>query len=48
MNRKVEKAPDPIFFFKRLGNSKKSFVTLALQDIVDEGGLKPKVSVEAV
>jgi hypothetical protein len=31
-----------------LGHSEKSFVALALQDIVNQGGLKLKVSVEAV
>jgi len=34
-------------FAKILGHSEKSFVTLALQDIVNQGGLKLKVSVEA-
>jgi len=34
-------------FAKILGHSEKSFVALALQDIVDQGGLKLKVSVEA-
>lgn len=41
---KVEKAPNPFFV---LGHSEKSFIALALQDIVDQGGLKLKVSVEA-
>jgi len=45
MNRKVEKAPDPFFV---VGHSEKSFVALALPDTVDQGGLKLKVSVEAV
>jgi transcriptional regulator with XRE-family HTH domain len=30
-----------------LGHSEKSFVALALQDIVNQGGLKLKVSIEA-
>ena len=34
-------------FAKILGHSEKSFVALALQDIVNQGGLKLKVSVEA-
>jgi transcriptional regulator with XRE-family HTH domain len=34
-------------FAKTLGHSEKSFVALALQDIVNQGGLKLKVSVEA-
>ena len=34
-------------FAKILGHFEKSFVALALQDIVDLGGLKLKVSVEA-
>jgi transcriptional regulator with XRE-family HTH domain len=34
-------------FAKVLGHSDKSFVALALQDIVDQSGLKLKVSVEA-
>ena len=34
-------------FAKILGHSEKSFVALALQDIVTQGGLKLKVSVEA-
>ena len=40
----MEKAPDPFFV---LGHSEKSFVALALQNIVNQGGLKLKVSVEA-
>jgi len=35
-------------FAKILGYSDQSFVALALQDIVNQGGLKLKVSVEAV
>jgi len=35
-------------FAKILGHSEQSFVALALQDIVNQGGLKLKVSVEAV
>jgi len=35
-------------FAKILGHSGQSFVALALQDIVNQGGLKLKVSVEAV
>ncbi len=35
-------------FAKILGQSAQSFVALALQDIVNQGGLKLKVSVEAV
>ena len=35
-------------FAKILGHSAQSFVALALQDIVNQGGLKLKVSVEAV
>ncbi len=35
-------------FAKILGYSEQSFVALALQDIVNQGGLKLKVSVEAV
>ncbi len=35
-------------FAKLLGHSEQSFVALALQDIVNQGGLKLKVSVEAV
>ena len=35
-------------FAKILGHSENSFVALALQDIVDQGGLKLEVSVEAV
>jgi DNA-binding transcriptional regulator YiaG len=34
-------------FAKILGHSEQSFVALALQDIVNQGGLKLKVSVEA-
>ena len=34
-------------FAKILGHSEKSFVALALQDIVNQGGLKLKVHVEA-
>jgi len=34
-------------FAKRLGHSERSFVALALQDIVNQGGLKLKVRVEA-
>jgi transcriptional regulator with XRE-family HTH domain len=34
-------------FAKILGHSERSFVALALQDIVDQGGLKLKVRVEA-
>jgi transcriptional regulator with XRE-family HTH domain len=34
-------------FSKVLGHSEQSFVALALQDIVNQGGLKLKVSVEA-
>jgi len=34
-------------FAKILSHSEQSFVALALQDIVDQGGLKLKVSVEA-
>ncbi|MDP2602325.1 MAG: helix-turn-helix transcriptional regulator [Deltaproteobacteria bacterium] len=34
-------------FAKIVGHSEKSFVALALQDIVNQGGLKLKVSVEA-
>jgi DNA-binding transcriptional regulator YiaG len=34
-------------FAKILGHSQQSFVALALQDIVNQGGLKLKVSVEA-
>jgi antitoxin HigA-1 len=34
-------------FAKILGQSEKSLVALALQDIVNQGGLKLKVSVEA-
>jgi transcriptional regulator with XRE-family HTH domain len=35
-------------FAKILGYSDQSFVALALQDIVNQGGLKLKVSVEAI
>jgi len=48
VNGKVEKAPERIFSFRVLGHSEKSFVALALQDIVDQGRLKLKVSVEAI
>ena len=34
-------------FAKILGHSEQSFVALALQDVVNQGGLKLKVSVEA-
>ena len=34
-------------FARILGHSEQSFVALALQDIVNQGGLKLKVSVEA-
>ena len=34
-------------FARILGHSEQSFVALALQDIVNQGGLKIKVSVEA-
>jgi transcriptional regulator with XRE-family HTH domain len=34
-------------FAKTLGHSERSFVALALQDIVNQGGLKLKVNVEA-
>lgn len=34
-------------FARILGHSEKSFVALALQDTVNQGGLKLKVSVEA-
>jgi transcriptional regulator with XRE-family HTH domain len=34
-------------FARILGHSERSFVALALQDIVDQGGLKLKVRVEA-
>jgi transcriptional regulator with XRE-family HTH domain len=34
-------------FARILGHSERSFVTLALQDIVNQGGLKLKVNVEA-
>ncbi len=34
-------------FAKILGHSEQSFVALALQDIVNQGGVKLKVSVEA-
>ena len=46
--RKFVSPERAVKFAKILGHSEKSFVALALQDIVNQGGLKLKVSVEAI